>query len=473
METDIGRNRNRNRNRSRETGQTNQNDSTFETASAAAMGLDNNWLREMQSKMEKKPTLLGEKAGKSSCCIFRVPQSLVEINEKAYHPRIVSIGPYHHGSKGLKMIEEHKWRFLRSLFDGNSDPWGNIGLCFQAVASLEADIRECYSETNRFTSQELVEMMVLDGCFVIELVRKVVKLVPIDPEDPIFKMDWILPFVMRDLLKLENQIPFFVLEKLYEISVPDPSPRYSLPILILQFFSFSLERPGKVRNNERSFDGKHLLDLVRESFRPQLREQQPTARDKAKRHLQFIQPAKKLDRAGIKFETRKRSNSCFLDVKFSNGVLKIPPLRMDDFITCFILNCVAFEQCYGHCEKFVTDYATFMGCLINNPSDAGFLSDHKIIENYYGTYEEVTRFFDKVGKDVAFDLGKSYLSQLIKDVNEYYWNDWHVRWASFKHTYFDTPWSFMSALAALILLILTMIQSFLAYYAYRHPPKPS
>ncbi|KAK2664957.1 hypothetical protein Ddye_003531 [Dipteronia dyeriana] len=457
--------RKQNRNRNRESRQSNDHDTTF-TAAAAASESENNWLQEMKSKFEKKPTLLGEKAGKRSCCIFRVPRSLVEINQKAYYPLIVSIGPYHHGSKHLTMIEEHKRRFLRSIFDRTGDPWVNLGLCFQTVESLEAEIRESYSETSRLESKELVEMMVVDGCFIIELVYQSLNLASKDPDDPIFKMEWILPFVMRDLLKLENQIPYSVLETLFKILVPNP--RYTLQNLILEFFSFSLEKPGSKRTRDRKFEGKHLLDLVRVSFRPQsLRSQSPPAQ--STKHPRFIQPANRLDRAGIKFKTSESPDVCFLDVKFSNGVLRIPPLRMDDFITCFILNCVAFEQCYGHCEKFVTDYATFMGCLINNHNDAGFLSDHKIIENYYGTDEEVTQFFDKVGKDVAFDLTKSYLYKFIEDVNDYYWNDWHVRWASFKHTYFDTPWSFMSALAALILLVLTMIQALLAYMAYVNP----
>ncbi|KAK3220975.1 hypothetical protein Dsin_014945 [Dipteronia sinensis] len=43
---------------------------------------------------------------------------------------------------------------------------------------------------------------------------------------------------------------------------------------------------------------------------------------------------------------------------------------------------LSFKKCHGHCEseKFVTDYATFMRCLINNLKDAGFLSftrDHR------------------------------------------------------------------------------------------------
>ncbi|KAI6669886.1 hypothetical protein NL676_004771 [Syzygium grande] len=37
-----------------------------------------------------------------------VPGNLSELNPKAYKPRIVSIGPYHHRSECVRMIEEHK-----------------------------------------------------------------------------------------------------------------------------------------------------------------------------------------------------------------------------------------------------------------------------------------------------------------------------------------------------------------------------
>ena len=32
-----------------------------------------------------------------TCCIYKVPEQLREVNEKAYTPRLVSIGPIHHG----------------------------------------------------------------------------------------------------------------------------------------------------------------------------------------------------------------------------------------------------------------------------------------------------------------------------------------------------------------------------------------
>ncbi|KAH9695296.1 transmembrane protein [Citrus sinensis] len=290
-------------------------------------------------------------------------------------------------------------------------------------------------------------------------------LVDKDPNDPIFKMNWIIPFLMRDFLKLENQIPFRVLQSLFDILALNSG--ISFAWLTLKFFSYMLERSASVLDKASTFDGKHLLDLVRLSFCPTDNRERPRD-EKRDTFLRFIQPAEKLHRAGIKFKTRNNKDS-FLDIKFTNGVLRIPPLPMDDFISSFFLNCVAFEQCYGHCPKYITDYTTFLGGLIHTPTDAGFLSDHKIIENFFGTDEEVACFFTNVGKDVAFEIRRSYLSKLIEDVNEYYWNDWHVRWASLRHMYFDSPWSGISVLAAIFLLILTTIQAAFAVISYIRP----
>lgn len=86
---------------------------------------ESNWSTLMEKKRKQKPRLLRKSAGNISCCIFRVPQSLVEINKKAYQPHIVSIGPYHHGKDHLKMIQEHKWRFLDTLIARTE----NQGVC--------------------------------------------------------------------------------------------------------------------------------------------------------------------------------------------------------------------------------------------------------------------------------------------------------------------------------------------------------
>lgn len=428
---------------------------------------DQEWITSVEKKIQEIPKLLSKSAGGSSCCIFRVPQSLVEVNTKAYQPHIVSMGPYHHGRDNLNMIQEHKWRFLGAVLARTQKHGVGLSDLFKAIASMEKKIRDCYSETIEFSSHDLIEMMVLDGCFVIELFCIVGRLVQINLDDPLFNMSWILYFLMRDFLRLENQIPFFVLQTLFGLSFSDSRKENipSLTELTLGFFDYVVQRPSEVIDSCKNLNGKHLLDFFRLTFVSKLQDHQVPR--KISPFLHLIQSANKLHLAGIKFKPRETET--FLDIKFSRGILEIPPLTIDDFTSSFLLNCVAYEQCCSHCSKHITTYVTFMSCLINSPVDAGYLSDHRIIENYFGTDMEVAKFFNNIGKDIAFDIQRSYLAQLFEDVNEYYRNNWHVRWAGFKYTYFNTPWSFMSALAALVLLILTIIQAFFAVYGYVHP----
>ncbi|XP_058199204.1 UPF0481 protein At3g47200-like [Rhododendron vialii] len=430
-------------------------------------------INNMRQQVKEIPKLLNPTAGKESCCIFRVPQTLVDVNKKAYHPQILSIGPYHHGKPHLNMIEEHKWKYLGELLDRTPPNGLNLDGYLKIIAPLETRIRDCYSEFIHFSRFDLIKMMVLDGLFILELISKAEGVEGSDPDDPIFKMVWILPFLTRDLLQLENQIPFFVLQTLFENTrvTRTGGDDQTLAKLILRFFNNVVERPDELLKRFVNHEGKHLLDLFRLSFIPQQAEEEREndiqlipAEEERENDIQLIPSAKKLDAAGIKFKAIK--GDTFLEIRFRNGVLEIPQISIDDFITGFFLNSVAFEQSHSRCSKHMTTYASFMGCLINNPSDAGFLGDRKIMENYLGTDKDLAHFFHDLWKDVGFDIKHNYLSKVFEDVNKYQRNVWHVQWAGFKYTYFNTPWSFISALAALILLLLTMIQAFFAVYPY-------
>nr|CAD1823508.1 unnamed protein product [Ananas comosus var. bracteatus] len=56
-------------------------------------------------------------------------------------------------------------------------------------------------------------MLLLDGCFVLEFVIKRSQ----GDDNSVCTAGWSLPLVCGDLLLLENQIPLFVLEKLFEL----------------------------------------------------------------------------------------------------------------------------------------------------------------------------------------------------------------------------------------------------------------
>ncbi|GKA38624.1 UPF0481 protein-like protein [Tanacetum coccineum] len=44
----------------------------------------------------------------NSTSIYRVPETLRNVNKSSYTPRVVSIGPFHAEEKGLKGVEMHK-----------------------------------------------------------------------------------------------------------------------------------------------------------------------------------------------------------------------------------------------------------------------------------------------------------------------------------------------------------------------------
>ncbi|KAK8582797.1 hypothetical protein V6N13_069565 [Hibiscus sabdariffa] len=152
------------------------------------------------------------------------------------------------------------------------------------MESLEARVRECYEEpSDHLNSQEFVEMMVYDACFIVQLIRG-------DSVPDIFKERGIRDEIVNDLLLFENQLPFFVISKLYHFIMERDVHQLARDALSL-FHSVDVPVPNK--------DFKHLLDLVYSCHRPSAREiTQP--RD-FRGSIEFIGSATELDNAGIDF----------------------------------------------------------------------------------------------------------------------------------------------------------------------------
>ncbi|KAI9111142.1 hypothetical protein K1719_017753 [Acacia pycnantha] len=101
-----------------------------------------------------------------SCCIYRVPPELQEVNEAAYIPIMVSIGPFHRGNKRLNSMEEVKlwflYKFLKRTQDRSFDDYVWV------LRNQEIKIRRCYSEIIPMDSDEFIRMILTDACFIIE-----------------------------------------------------------------------------------------------------------------------------------------------------------------------------------------------------------------------------------------------------------------------------------------------------------------
>jgi hypothetical protein len=138
------------------------------------------------------------------------------------------------------LMEEHKlWYLQLLLLRGNES---SVERCMKAVRELEGRARRYHAKTISLTIDEFIEMLLLDRCFIIELFRKFTKKDLRDECDPIFQFGWMFCSLTRDLMLFKNQIPFFVLTKLLEVTVvsnkQDNLIDLAMLLLLLLFFFF-------------------------------------------------------------------------------------------------------------------------------------------------------------------------------------------------------------------------------------------
>ncbi|CAH9123624.1 unnamed protein product [Cuscuta epithymum] len=455
----------------------------------SSVQVDVELIQSMKSQLPVLPKLTTKSA---SCSIFRVSQVFTDsdVNARSYQPRTVSIGPYHRGKPHLREMEKHKWRFLARAIARTGV---QVDCLIKEVKRVEEQARKSYSEaipTPKDKPNEFLEMLVLDGVFVIEILRAFSNVVPFDKDDLFGSMQWMRFRLRDDFLCLENQIPYIVLQKLFELTemVSDRLPSGSRPTLFvtaLHLFTISDEvgrEPEKIGDPLGwDFEGLHLLDLVRKSYFPKgpASEKRPsgaenvlpvTRSSQKTPNARNIRSVSKLRRVGIDVKLRKHYT--FLQVEYKRGVIWMPPLELDDTMCAFLLNCVAFEQCHKGKDRRMSEYAKFLDCLIDTHEDVDLLCEAKILRHHFATQREVADFVIRLGNAAACNVAESYLIGVYVRVAKHYRqydNKFHVYWVEVRNTYFRSPWTALSLLAALVLLALTVAQTIYTIYPYYHP----
>ncbi|KAJ0112228.1 hypothetical protein Patl1_03001 [Pistacia atlantica] len=314
----------------------------------------------------------------SNSSIFQTPKILSRHNEAAYKPNAFSIGPFHYGgaNKQMEATQKIKLKYFRDLLSRSKDPEELYSRHTATVRSVQRQAWDCYAgPIEGRVEEKFVEILVLDGCFISELFRRDAKNKLRDPNDPIFSMSYLQEYLIRDLILLENQIPWMVLERLF--SLTKLSPDESLIQLALEFFGniFSSNEPSVTPNQfqERNIEIKHILDLLRHSLLLQL------SPDKFNEEPTGWEPfpcATKINEAGITF--KKGEAGSILDINFKNGVLEIPPLLIQETSETILRNLISFEQCCPNYQPIVTSYAKLMDNLIETGKDFEILSEKNI-----------------------------------------------------------------------------------------------
>ncbi|MCL7047117.1 hypothetical protein MKW94_028256 [Papaver nudicaule] len=535
--------------------------------------------------IKKKIEISAPHSRTEACCIYRVPEKYHKLSS-AYRPEGISIGPYHRSNqraKGtqdpkdkaleateedlknpsfntthdLKLLYAHKVLTLTTTTDEQTikaeepkatrtiklDSMGTLVTskgwfavledCVSSIEKMETKIRECYSEPVSLNSKEFVEMMVIDGLFIVGflLVRFSLKKEEI-VDDLLYNNHWLSIAVENDILLLENQLPFFVLQSLFDIVSPAAGPGttaegLSLEMLVVKFFdsSYLYMLPNTCFDTylDQCAQAKHLLDFLFILLQPPIsseelidehsssssispcyvirilkkyfnesviakftcsplksftqtvmkskiieslhsrRKQKETLLDSV---VEFIPSATELCRSGIKFKKGSTKRS-FMEVKFNNGIMEIPPISIYDGTDTLLRNLIACEQLYnGH--AYISSYALLMYSLIDSTEDVEVLRQQKIITNYLGCDQDVCNIFNNLGFEVSLVCGYHY-EQQSNAANIYYKKSWHKWRATLWREYFHNPWSTISFFAAVLLIVLTVLSTIFGILSFAVP----
>ncbi|XP_030540072.1 UPF0481 protein At3g47200-like [Rhodamnia argentea] len=394
--------------------------------------------------------------------IFRVSHVLREANEKAYEPEILAVGPYHHGSDRCKFMEEQKRPCLQRLLKRRDEE--SVHRYMPILREMEQRARDCYAETIHLSQNEFLAMMLIDGCFVVELLREC------SMNGPHMEADWIriLSSLLRDLMLLENQLPLFVLNKLYDMTKCPNEHRKLIDIAIRCFCDRPVDLDRNATLHNMLPDSKHLLHLMHTYWTfglpPARQPEGSTARTEAQKEVRSMLPATELREAGVRL--RAAHGRHLMDIKFKNGILEIPVFTVEDSTESLFRNLIAYEQ-HRQCRdiSYMTDYMSFMDCLINSSKDVKLLRRRGIIVNYLGDDEGVAQMFNEIGHGVT--LTNFYYVEISRNVNEYCNKKRNLWMAKLRREYLHSPWAFLSVLAAIVLLLLTATQTAFAVLSYK------
>ncbi|XP_073131534.1 UPF0481 protein At3g47200-like [Henckelia pumila] len=409
----------------------------------------------IESKLEKWPF------PQSTPSIFKVEYGNIRLGQRdsTLHPEIVSIGPYHHHNSKLQKMEQLKYTYLKQLLERKKEP--SVKSYVSAVKGMEKRARRCYSEPLDLDENQFVMLMLVDGIFLIELLRYSRSKYLRHANDPVFKHEMILSQLRHDILLMENQLPFFVLNQLFEMTkINDDDELSSLALGFVDGFLLNSSVSGVVLKRLHAKNIDHILGLIHEVWCLPFADMLPaTGGGKGDfEEWENIHSVSRLKQFGVKFK-RKSTRVSFMDITFANGVLKIPQLNIFDETESQLKNLIAYEQFLPDGKpRYASDYAFLMHCLITDSNDVQELRCHGIIGNWLGGDEEVCQMFDRLGRNILISSEFSYI-QVFHAVNKHCSRRVEKWKANLRRNYFNSPWSILSVLAAVILLVLTGFQT--------------
>lgn len=485
-------------------------------------------------------------------CIYHVPVDIRQVNKDAYTPQVICIGPIHQKNENqvmkelkriyfkqflnrLRVVEEGKLLEelvktitdrvdeIRNCYEDAAyelckDPKGcelKIHICYEDAAfeprkdpkGCEVEILDCSEDdsSKRCEDQKVFWKMILwDAVFIFELFLKNREFEEdkhksqseTDTEncqkkyknDYIIAKPWLRSAVQRDLILLENQLPFFILQVLYGIvskynitgyfcppetscsCLPEtdktccsclPETDCCCPCIAFRELTYTF---FKNYNKNKTSPEKplHFTDLVRSFFLPEdLHTKDPNPKDPRTKDpnpkvprtkdsntkvqagtIKKLHRATRLHQAGMKFKPKNPVEYNIRSWKevdsIKKGEVYFPTLVIDDHTECLFRNLMALEQCHYPYKAFICEYVKFLDFLVDTQEDADLLIKSEVIVNRLGESDDVAKLINKLCQGIA-EVSSCY-SNIATDLSKYYESPYNNSKALLRRQYFRNVW---------------------------------
>ncbi|KAL2335193.1 hypothetical protein Fmac_016406 [Flemingia macrophylla] len=405
---------------------------------------------------------------------------------KHYSPRLVSIGPIHHGAKNLQPGEKYKLMWASMYLKRTKQ---DAQALYQKIASKIKQLKELFVDVvigNVHDDEKLSWMLFVDGCALLQILDKG----ELDePEELKVKVDQLV-LVWQDVLLLENQLPYKVLQ-LLSGHENDAKLLETMKKFIV-CHHLSPVRPTKkqdtgednalveeghtrvdIKNND-TLQGEvetpfHLLDQLHRNVLDDQDQKMEDTRSKQNTDddcdMITYRNIKELRAAGIKMKANHSHK--LRDISFSYPLLclweelRLPKIIVDYTTAPTYLNLIAYEMCPDFKNNYeICSFVAFMDSLIDHPDDVKELRSAGILYNVLGSDEEVEKLFNTIGTDLVHD--RKIYSHVRCQIEKHYRSKCRTWIALGCHTYFATPWAITALFAAVLALVLTFIQAWFA-----------
>ncbi|KAJ0809579.1 hypothetical protein HanPI659440_Chr01g0016971 [Helianthus annuus] len=402
--------------------------------------------------------------------IYTVPRMLRDLSTSPFIPRVVSIGLLHREDENVQAFEWQKETYVIKLMSRINSPQEDIlNSCMQKVYDSMQRIKARYGYIQMMTRDQdnikFAERMVMDACFILEFTLR------IESIDKSYRGN-MLPdqTIIYDLVLLENQIPFFILNKIYKCTVLKFKQNagslidFIRPLLnLLNIFKNNIET-GNISISRTD----HILSLLHQCYQLQaptrstfLTSTMPSALDlhNAGVHLKPSENPTWLMEMEVKLPRFPWFPWCW-----DKPTLRMPILDVHDFTELVLRNLIAYEHRSSLTHRkslaYITSYAYAMDMLVNTQQDVAKLVDSRVLVKSMGSNEEAAKMINSICKEVPqvhFFYGENF-----EKLNKYCHGYWPEKMAWLKTTYFSSPWSLIALGVGTILFALTVVQTIYA-----------